>query len=160
MENNPFWAGYQGVSAAKRSHREAANQVRPSFGTKQPWSMLCFSVMVTGPLNCGWKDSWSWNCCRIVVLGLIFILSSLVYEASKANAVYGKSGDCWQEFHLGSCMLLQKKVGQKTVGQKTTVAESTGAWSYQVLTESQSNLDWRECLEVIFSNPLLEAGLN
>lgn len=52
-------------------------------------------------------------------------------------------------------MLLQKKVGQKT-----TVAESTGAWSYQVLTESQSNLEWKECLEVIFSNPLLEAGLN
>lgn len=45
-------------------------------------------------------------------LGLIFVMSNLVYEALKANAVYDKSGDCSQESYLGSCMLLQSKLEQ------------------------------------------------
>lgn len=41
---------------------------------------------------------------------MIFIMSNLVYEALKANAVYDKSGDCSQEPHLGSCTLLQSQL--------------------------------------------------
>lgn len=43
---------------------------------------------------------------------MIFIMSNLVYEALKANAVYDKSGDHWQECHVGPCMLLQGKLEQ------------------------------------------------
>lgn len=46
------------------------------------------------------------------VLNMIVIMSNLVYEALKANAVYDKSGAHWQECHVGSYMLLQSKLKQ------------------------------------------------
>lgn len=89
----PKWkASYPRESSDRRSHREAANQVGPSFGT------LHVSIRVTCLLNCGWKYSQSQNSCRMEVLDMIFIMSNLVYEALKANAVYDKSSGYWQDY--------------------------------------------------------------
>lgn len=110
-ENYPFCATQEESKLPERELRqkvsqEAANQVGPSFGT------LHVSIRVTDLLNCGWKYGQSQNSWRMEVLDMIFIMSNLVYEALKANAVYDKSGDPWQECHVGSCMLLQSKLEQ------------------------------------------------